>query len=182
MKRNDVVIIIAVVVIALFIYSRFERKEEQQVPSQLNTEFYDSEPQNQEKVTPEQRQQAGDELRVSRHNAITKAVELIEPAVVSVNVIKTKIVRRRLGFFFGLYDDVPYNIKSLGSGVLFSEDGYILTNAHVVEDATEIKIILTDSRQFDGTLIGVDSVHDVALLKIEGENLPFAKLGTSVDL
>ncbi|MCF7793642.1 MAG: trypsin-like peptidase domain-containing protein [Candidatus Cloacimonetes bacterium] len=183
MKKNDIVLIIAIIIIALFIYSKFEKRDNLYVPEQLNTEFFEQEPKQQpEKSSPEERQQMADEIRVSRQNSITKAVELIEPAVVSVNVIKTKIVRRRMGFFFGYYNDVPYNVKSLGSGVLFSKDGYILTNAHVVEGATEIKVILTDDRQFDGELIGVDSVHDVAVVKIEGENLPFATLGTSSDL
>lgn len=183
MKRNDVILIIAVVIIALFVYSKFEHKPERDLPEELNTEFFAEENVEQpaENKT-ENREQAAEEIRISRHNSITKAVELIEPAVVSVNVIKTKIVRRRMGFFFGYYDDVPYNVKSLGSGVLFSEDGYILTNAHVVEGATEIKVILTDDRQFNGELIGVDSVHDVAVVKIEGDDLPFAVLGTSSDL
>jgi serine protease Do len=87
-----------------------------------------------------------------------------------------------MGFFFGFYDEIPYNIKGIGSGVILNEDGYILTNAHVVEGATEIKIILTDNRQFDGKLMGLDSVHDIAILKIKGKNLPYAKLGNSSEL
>jgi serine protease Do len=179
MRRNDVILIIAVIVIALFFYTKFSEKEIVEVPIELETD--DSSPAVEESA-PESRHQQIEDVILSRKNAITAAVEKIEPAVVSVNVIKTKIVRRRMGFFFGFYDDVPYNIKSMGSGVLFTEDGYILTNAHVVEGATEIKVILTDDRQFDAQLIGVDSVHDVAVIKVEGKKLPFARLGTSSDL
>jgi serine protease Do len=183
MRRNDVLLIIVTVIVALVIFSKHDRDDYQSVPEQLNTEFYqENNPEQTLNQTSERRESLNKETTISRHNAITKAVEIIEPAVVSVNVIKTKIIRRRMGFFFGYYDDVPYNVKSLGSGVLFTEDGYILTNAHVVEGATEIKVILPDERQFDAKLIGVDSIHDVAVIKIEGENLPHAKLGTSSDL
>ncbi len=183
MRRNDVLLIIAFVLIALFFYTKCEKEEHVEVPPALNTEFFETQPEEiPDNKETEKREERNQDLRVSRQNAITKAVELIEPAVVSVNVIKTKIMRRRMGFFFGYYDEVPYNIKSMGSGVLFTEDGYILTNAHVVEGATEIKIILSDDRQFDAELIGVDSVHDVAVIKIEGENLLHARLGTSSDL
>jgi S1-C subfamily serine protease len=123
MRRNDVFLIIAIVVIALFIYSKYEKRDYHYLPEELDTEFYDSEPEKVEKeITPEQKEKDNEEIRISRTNAITKAVEKIEPAVVSVNVIKTKIVRRRMGFFFGFYDDVPYNIKSMGSGVVFSKE------------------------------------------------------------
>ena len=183
MRRNDVLLIIAFVLIVLFVYTKCEKEENREVPPVLSTEFFEAQPEEiPDNKEAEKREERSQELKISRHNAITKAVELIEPAVVSVNVIKTKILRRRMGFFFGYYDEVPYNIKSMGSGVLFTEDGYILTNAHVVEGATEIKIILSDDRQFDAELIGVDSVHDVAVVKIEGENLPHARLGTSSDL
>lgn len=181
MRRNDVLLIIVIVIIALLVYSKYSEKVDK-LPSELDTEYSSRSESSEDFISPEKKEKDTEDLMISRQNSITRAVKLIEPAVVSVNVIKTKIVRRRMGFFFGYYDDVPYNIKSMGSGVIFSEEGYILTNAHVVEEATEIKIILTDSRQFDGTLIGVDSVHDIAVVKIEGENLPHAVLGNSHDL
>jgi serine protease Do len=181
MRRNDVILILAIVIIALFVYTKYSEKAKT-IPHELSTEEKLDSETIKEFESRQARELDNGELSISRHNSITRAVKLIEPAVVSVNVIKTKIVRRRMGFFFGYYDDVPYNIKSMGSGVIFSEAGYILTNAHVVEEATEIKIILTDGRQFDGELIGVDSVHDIAVVKIDGENIPYAKLGNSHDL
>lgn len=66
--------------------------------------------------------------------------------------------------------------------MIFNKEGYILTNSHVVEGATQIKVILSDNRSFEGELIGIDSVHDIAIVKIDGEDLPTAKLGSSCGL
>ncbi len=73
-------------------------------------------------------------------------------------------------------------MDNLGSGVLVSEDGYVITNAHVVEDAHEIVVTLMGGARFDATLIGIDNLTDIAVLKINGESLPFSKLGDSDDL
>lgn len=177
MQRNSVLIILAILIIALLIYSRFSDKVEDRPSEKEFNEQLES-----EESVSQNKQADTEKIYSARKNAITDAVEHVQPAVVSVNVIKTKIVRRRTSFFFGFYDEVPYNIKGIGSGVIFSKDGYIITNGHVVEGATEIKVILTDNRQFDGKLIGLDIVHDIAVLKIEGEDLPYAKLGKSSDL
>jgi len=139
--------------------------------------------------TAEERFNVNDELYESKHNGITTAIQIVSPAVVSVNVIKTEIVNRQLNPFdnpfFGFYRNAPYKreVKGIGSGVIFNSDGYIITNAHVVEGATQIKVILSDNRQFEGELIGLDSVHDIAIVKIkDGADLPVAKLGTSCGL
>lgn len=67
--------------------------------------------------------------------------------------------------------------RSLGSGFVFSKDGYILTNAHVVESANKITVRLTDKREFDAEVIGADQKTDIALLKIKADNLPAATQG-----
>lgn len=67
--------------------------------------------------------------------------------------------------------------RSLGSGFIISEDGYILTNAHVVEDAKEILVRLVDRREFHATVIGTDARTDVAVIKIEASGLPVVVLG-----
>jgi serine protease Do len=67
--------------------------------------------------------------------------------------------------------------RSLGSGFILSNDGYILTNAHVVDGADEINVKLTDKREFKAKVIGADKRTDVALIKIEGTNLPVVKFG-----
>lgn len=181
MKKNTVILILLILLVAMVAYQKFYLPQRNLGKLQFGKSQIEE---NKEKASDndssENRMKDSDDLYLSRTNLITKAVEKIKPAVVSVNVIKTKIVRRPI--FFGFYDEVPYDMKSIGSGVIFTEDGYLLTNAHVVEGATEIKIILTDNRQFDGKLIGVDSLHDIAIVKIEGKNLPSAKLGTSSDL
>jgi len=72
--------------------------------------------------------------------------------------------------------------KSLGSGFIISGDGYILTNAHVVDGADEVTVRLTDKREFKAKTIGADKRSDVALIKIEAAGLPFARLGDPTQL
>ena len=82
-------------------------------------------------------------------------------------------------FFRDKFPDREFRQQGLGSGVIVDKEGYILTNNHVVEDADEIKVILGDKREFDGKVIGTDPQSDVAVIKIEGENLLPARLGNS---
>ncbi len=72
--------------------------------------------------------------------------------------------------------------QSLGSGFIISKDGYLLTNRHVVKDADEIIVRLSDRREFKAELIGMDKRSDLALLKIDDENLPVVKIGKSSKL
>ncbi len=71
--------------------------------------------------------------------------------------------------------------QSLGSGFIISPDGYILTNNHVIADADEILVRLADRSELKAKLVGTDPRSDVALLKIEGKDLPVLKLGKSQD-
>ncbi|HPS60111.1 MAG TPA: trypsin-like peptidase domain-containing protein [Candidatus Cloacimonas sp.] len=122
-----------------------------------------------------------------RINSITEAVKAVEPAVVSINVIKTEYVRAASPFGFGFFDffgSIPLlrQVESIGSGVIYDSNGYIITNAHVVSGAAQIKVILPDKREFSGTVAGIDEVHDIAKVKINGNKLPVAQLGNSNDL
>lgn len=72
--------------------------------------------------------------------------------------------------------------RSLGSGFIVSSDGYILTNAHVVQEADEVVVKLTDKREFKAKVIGADRRTDVALIKIEASNLPVVRLGDPTKL
>ncbi len=72
-----------------------------------------------------------------------------------------------------------YETRSLGSGFIISQDGYILTNAHVVDSADEVIVKLNDRRQFKAKVIGVDKRSDVALLRIKAKNLPTVVVGDS---
>ena len=68
---------------------------------------------------------------------------------------------------------------SSGSGVIISSDGYIVTNNHVIEGATKVDISLDNNKRYEATIIGTDPTTDLALLKIEDNNLPFVKFGDS---
>lgn len=70
-----------------------------------------------------------------------------------------------------------YKTQSLGSGFIISQDGYVLTNAHVVSSADEVIVKLSDKREFKAKIIGADKRTDVALIKIEAKNLPTVKIG-----
>ncbi len=72
--------------------------------------------------------------------------------------------------------------RGQGSGFIVSADGIILTNAHVAFDATDIVVKLTDRREFDAKVIGVDRRTDIAVLKIEAKNLPVVKIGNPAQL
>jgi serine protease Do len=137
---------------------------------------------------------AGD-ITASRVNAIVRAAREVGPAVVSISVIQTRIYT--VSPFSGPFRD-PYfdqlwrdffpprryreEVMSQGSGVIIDPEGYILTNDHVVHGAEEIKVTLADGRSCDGTLVGTDPYLDLALVKIEGEAIPHARLGDSDDL
>ncbi len=89
--------------------------------------------------------------------------------------------------FFGIpqgqgYDDMPQETRSGGSGVIISSDGYIVTNNHVVENASKLKVTLNDRKTYDAKLIGTDPASDVALIKIEATGLPTLSFGNSDDL
>jgi serine protease DegQ len=125
-----------------------------------------------------------------RANALTSyadAVKLAAPAV--VNVYTTKEVRRRgapedplYRYFFGDPRGGADKIASLGSGVIASSDGYVLTNNHVVQAADEIAVALSDGRQVDAKLVGADPESDLAVLKIDARDLPVITFGRSDSL
>jgi serine protease DegQ len=110
------------------------------------------------------------------------AVAGAAPAV--VNVYTTKEVQRRnqnpdpiYRYFFGDPRGGPERVASLGSGVVATPDGYILTNNHVVQAADEIAVALADGRQFDARLVGADPESDLAVLKVEATGLPVITFG-----
>jgi Do/DeqQ family serine protease len=79
-----------------------------------------------------------------------------------------------------LYFESP--ARSSGSGVIISDDGYIVTNNHVVEGSSSIEVIMSNNRRYYAKLIGVDPTTDLALLKVRGRNMPFIKYGDSDNL
>ncbi|MDP2227689.1 MAG: DegQ family serine endoprotease [Moraxellaceae bacterium] len=87
-----------------------------------------------------------------------------------------EIFRRFFGEDFG-YAPTPRDRQSFGSGFIISADGYVLTNNHVVQGADKVTVRLSDRRELDAEVIGTDERSDVALLKIDGKDLPILKVG-----
>jgi serine protease Do len=131
---------------------------------------------------------ANDDISNSRRNAITKTVAMISPAIVGINVTEIRTYRDPFWsddpifrYFFG---DRSYKqkVQGLGSGFLISKDGYILTNDHVAGNASKIVVTLTNGEKHNAKIIGTDPLSDVALLKIDGNDFPYVKLGNSDDV
>ena len=121
---------------------------------------------------------------VTTQAAFIEVSTKVTPSV--VNIRAARISRNELGpLFDDFFGDLFRNpqerkAQSLGSGFIISEDGYILTNEHVVKGAEEIKVKLSDQRVYDGKVVGIDPSTDVAVLKIEpDESLAVAVLGDS---
>ena len=135
---------------------------------------------------------ANQDISNSRENAITRAVKNVSPAVVGINVTQVQEVRRRSpfddplwrNFFPELYRNrkMRRKVESLGSGFLISADGYVVSNHHVVENASEIVVTMTGGRRYNARLIGSDRETDVALLKIDGNDFPYIPFGRSDNL
>lgn len=115
----------------------------------------------------------------------TFAAESAVEAVVSVTVVKrseTYVPSGILGLFFGYGQTVPREQIGSGSGVIITPDGYILTNNHVVEGATEIEVTMNDNTTYSADLIGTDPATDVAVIKVDGESLPTIPVADSDNL
>jgi len=123
--------------------------------------------------------------------AFAAIAEAVTPAVVNINT--TTIIPGGSPFddpffreFFGdvnpfrdFFAEPERRATSVGSGVIVSPEGYVVTNSHVVQGVNEIKVSLADKREFDGTLVGTDPTSDIAVVKIQGRNLPVARWGNS---
>jgi serine protease Do len=122
----------------------------------------------------------------------TQAAAAVTPAVVYIRTTYTSTaqnsqqdqLQRMFGDMFGQRMPQRENTPQMasGSGVIISPDGYIVTNNHVVAKADKIDITLNDHRQFKAKVIGTDPNTDLALIKIEGSNLPIVKMGNSDDV
>jgi len=121
---------------------------------------------------------------------LTLAAEKSIHAVVHVKVKSTSQGGYSSGnplydFFFGPnggYQSQPRQQMGFGSGVIISQDGYIITNNHVIDGADEIEVVLNDKRSYIAKLVGTDPTTDIALLKVEEKELPFLTYGNSDDL
>jgi serine protease Do len=127
--------------------------------------------------------------RAGRRDATVRAVERAGPAVANIATERVVVERFPPGFdeffreFLGRGSERRVTTRSLGSGILVDPDGYVVTNAHVVQRATKIVATLPDEREFEAQLVSLSPLHDLALLKIDATApLPFVKMGTSSDL
>lgn len=120
-----------------------------------------------------------------------------KPSVVNIQTVKTikgraPSMEQFFGFpfgnnkelhehFFGPFMHQPRDRKeeSLGSGFIITENGYIVTNYHVIKDADEIKVIMYDKQEYKGEIVGTDKMTDIALLKINAEGLDYLEFGSS---
>ena len=126
---------------------------------------------------------------------LTDLIEQNSPAVVKINTVeRSQASRGNLPPQYG--QEIPdifrhlleprrrqqRPVASMGSGFIISEDGYVVTNNHVVDGADEVTVTLTDRREYEAQVIGTDLSSDLALLKIDAEDLPAVKWGSSEDL
>ncbi len=127
----------------------------------------------------------------SRKTAIVRATQKVSPAVVSITSQSTQVVAESpmfndpfFDFWRGLFPPSyrKEKITSLGSGVIVSPDGYIITNEHVIDNGEDITVTLSDGRQFKAKIVGKDVRLDLALLKIDADSLPFAHFFNSDSL
>ena len=127
----------------------------------------------------------------SKHNFIAEAVEKVGPSVVRIDAAQ-KLTSQApeasrnplLKRFFGESLPVPEERikRGTGSGVIISADGRLITNAHVVKGVDTVKVTLKDGRVFEGVVKGVDSLTDIAIIKIEATDLPEVSMGKSEQL
>jgi len=128
------------------------------------------------------------------NRSLSTVAERVKPSVVNISTTSTvtsggtpmddffndPFFRRFFGDQFGGHmPQRKFKSSALGSGVIITEDGYILTNNHVVQNADEIKVLLDDRREFTGKVIGTDSHSDLAVIKIKATALPAITIGNS---
>ena len=108
----------------------------------------------------------------ARNTPVVQVAKNVGPAVVGIT---NRAVAR--DFF-----NRQFETEGVGSGVIFRSDGYIVTNNHVIEGAREIIVSLADGNTINGTLVGTDEMTDIAVVKVDAQNLPAAKFGNSDEI
>ncbi|MBF2077882.1 MAG: trypsin-like peptidase domain-containing protein [Synechococcales cyanobacterium T60_A2020_003] len=118
----------------------------------------------------------------SSHNFIAEAAEKVGAAVVRIDASRTvsrRSPRNPTRPFFGQEPPQERIEEGTGSGFIISADGHLITNAHVVEGADLVQVTLRDGRTYEGTVLGADTITDIAAIKIDAENLPVVTFGDS---
>ena len=133
----------------------------------------DNEPQGSFIRKPEAMHTADDDLLDAYSKAVIQAAEKVSPSVVNIDVRKNPVERKKANLPF------PEEMRGNGSGFIFTPDGFILTNSHVVHQANRIEVTLSDGRRFQADLVGDDPDTDLAVVRINGTQLVAAPLGDS---
>jgi serine protease Do len=128
-----------------------------------------------------------DALANERGNAIVRATRQVAPAVVSINVVQQQAVRDLSMEFMERMGFIPQrnyfrNVQNMGSGLIVSEDGLIVTNQHVVSGAVQIIVTLSDGSQYQAVLLDEVERYDLAILQIQARDLPVARMDAGEDL
>lgn len=121
---------------------------------------------------------------------VAAIVERVSPAVVNIDTLRIAVYRSPLApffrdpFFRRFFGDIPelerqVPQRGIGTGFVFRSDGYILTNEHVIRGANKIKVTFIDGKEYEGKVIGADPLTDIAVVKIDADNLPTIPLGDS---
>ncbi|MGM0377880.1 MAG: Do family serine endopeptidase [Bacteroidota bacterium] len=180
MRTKKVFLVFAVAVLSalvtVFAYSHFVKPEKEIVEVPQET-------------VPEARYTSLSSAPQGESPNLTEAAEKSIHAVVHVKTVASQAGGSSgnplYDFFFGPGQQRPRReepIVGAGSGVIISEDGYIVTNNHVIERTNNIEVTLNDNRTFDAVLVGHDEATDLALLKIEASDLPYMQYGNSDEL
>ncbi len=125
---------------------------------------------------------SGANIDDSRRNAIVVATEQAAPAVVTITASYTRRTRPYYDWFRRYYPSRERTFAELGSGVIVDNRGYVFTNYHVVQNAEQLQVTLSDGKTYAGTLVGTAPAYDLALIKLDGDGFRAAPLGNSDDL
>src|SRR5690554_3749054 len=124
----------------------------------------------------------------SWQQAIIDVNKRVAPAVVYIDTVRTvktsPVVPDFFRDFFGPdffrnFNEREYQQQGTGSGFIIREDGYVVTNYHVIENADKVTVNLKEGKQYKAKVIGTDQKYDLAILKIEAKNLPYLEIGDS---
>lgn len=135
-------------------------------------------------------ERALDQRSLALEDAFTKVAESVNPAVVQIR--SERVVERRFGnpfqgtpfedFFGRSPREREFRSQGLGSGAIIRPDGYIVTNNHVIEDAEAISVRMFDGSTYDAEIIGTDDFSDLAVIRVDAEDLPSISFGNSTDV
>ncbi|HXV85432.1 MAG TPA: trypsin-like peptidase domain-containing protein, partial [Gemmatimonadales bacterium] len=133
--------------------------------------------------TVAERRETGRGLDAGRRTAIVEAAARVAPAVVSVSVVRRErqVPRSPFDFFF-IPRGYDREVKGFGSGFVVSPEGIVITNQHVIEGAEQIVVTSREGRDYQARLLGEDPLTDIAVLKVDAQDLPSAPVGPSTDL